>query len=72
MSSRDKIEPPVIKKKIGTRHPINQTKDFLLNLLSKMAFKKFKVLRLRVKSLTLICSILKSLILQDKCMILFM
>ena len=42
MSSRDKIEPPVIKKKIGTRHPINQTKDFLLNLLSKNGFQEIQ------------------------------
>ena len=38
MSSRDKIEPPKIKKYTGSLHPINQTKDFLLNLLSKKGF----------------------------------
>tara|TARA_B100000674_G_C37703782_1_gene851850 strand:+ start:159 stop:875 length:717 start_codon:yes stop_codon:yes gene_type:complete len=34
----DKIEPPKIKKYIGSVHPISQTKDFLLNLLSKKGF----------------------------------
>ena len=38
MSNMDKIEPPRIKKNIGTLHPITQTKVFLLNLLSKKGF----------------------------------
>ncbi len=38
MSSMDKIEPPKIKKNTGSLHPINQTKVFLLNLLSKKGF----------------------------------
>tara|TARA_B100000900_G_scaffold226442_1_gene192274 strand:- start:425 stop:1141 length:717 start_codon:yes stop_codon:yes gene_type:complete len=36
----DKIEPPKIKKSLGSPHPINQTKDFLLNLLSEIGFKE--------------------------------
>ena len=36
----DKIEPPIIKNKIGSLHPINQTKDFLLNLLSELGFQE--------------------------------
>ena len=40
MSNMDKIAPPVIKKSLGSLHPINQTKDFLLNLLSKIGFKE--------------------------------
>tara|TARA_B100000900_G_C20380853_1_gene634499 strand:+ start:119 stop:835 length:717 start_codon:yes stop_codon:yes gene_type:complete len=36
----DKIEPPLIKKNVGSLHPINQTKDFLLNLLSEIGFKE--------------------------------
>ena len=36
----DKIEPPVIKNNLGTLHPINQTKDFLLSLLSEFGFKE--------------------------------
>ena len=38
MSNMDKIEPPRIKKNIGTLHPITQTKVFVLNLLSKKGF----------------------------------
>ncbi len=38
----DKIEPPLIKKSLGTAHPINQTKDFLLNLLSEFGFKEIQ------------------------------
>ena len=40
MSNMDKIEPPVIKNSLGSLHPINQTKDFLLNLLSEIGFKE--------------------------------
>ena len=36
----DNIEPPVIKKHTGSLHPINQTKDFLLNILSEVGFKE--------------------------------
>ena len=38
MSSLDKINPPAISKDIGTLHPINQTKDYLLNLLTHLGF----------------------------------
>ena len=34
----DNIEQPLIKKNIGTLHPINQTKNFLLELLSEIGF----------------------------------
>ena len=40
MSSMDNIEPPLIKKVTGTLHPINQTKDFLLNLLNQLGFQE--------------------------------
>ena len=42
MSNMDKIEPPLIKKSLGSLHPINQTKDFLLNLLSEIGFKEIQ------------------------------
>ena len=42
MSSMDNIEPPIIKKNIGSLHPINQTKNYLLNLLSKIGFKEIQ------------------------------
>ena len=38
MSTIDKIEPPIIKKSVGSLHPINQTKDYLVKLLSEMGF----------------------------------
>ncbi len=38
MSSMDNIEQPLIKKNIGTLHPVNQTKNFLLELLSEIGF----------------------------------
>lgn len=34
----DNIEPPIINKNLGSLHPINQTKDFLLKLLSDIGF----------------------------------
>ena len=40
MSDMDNIEPPVLKKSLGSLHPINQTKDFLLRLLSDLGFKE--------------------------------
>ena len=40
MSSLDKINPPAISKVIGTLHPINQTKDYLLNLLTQIGFQE--------------------------------
>ncbi len=38
----DNIEPPSIKKTTGSIHPINQTSDFLLELLSKIGFQEVK------------------------------
>ena len=40
MSSMDNIKPPTLKKNIGSLHPINQTKDFLLKLLSEIGFEE--------------------------------
>lgn len=38
MSSSDEIRPPILKKEVGTYHPINQTKDFLLEILLEIGF----------------------------------
>ena len=38
MSDLDSINPPSIPKELGTLHPINHTKDYLLNLLADMGF----------------------------------
>tara|TARA_B100000575_G_scaffold215002_1_gene175749 strand:- start:6795 stop:7520 length:726 start_codon:yes stop_codon:yes gene_type:complete len=38
MSNIDKIKPPTIKDSVGSLHPINQTKDYLLNMLSELGF----------------------------------
>jgi phenylalanyl-tRNA synthetase alpha chain len=40
MSNLDNINPPVISDELGSLHPINQTKDYLLDLLAKMGFKE--------------------------------
>ena len=40
MSDLDKINPPVIPNKLGVLHPINQTKDYLLELLANLGFKE--------------------------------
>ncbi len=42
MSSLDKSEPLIIDKSLGSLHPINQTKDFLINLLSEIGFKEIQ------------------------------
>ena len=38
MSSLDNIQPPAIIEKPGALHPINQTKDYLLDLLANIGF----------------------------------
>mgnify|MGYP001297697716 FL=1 len=40
MSTLDKIKLPEIKKDQGSSHPINQTKDFLLDLLKGIGFSE--------------------------------
>ncbi len=40
MSKLDTLDPPTIEKIEGTLHPINQTKDFLLTVLSKIGFNE--------------------------------
>ncbi len=42
MSNMDNTEPPVIKRFLGSLHPINQTKDFLIKLLSEIGFKEIQ------------------------------
>ena len=39
MSNLDNIDPPAILSEPGTLHPINQTKDYLLRLLSDIGFE---------------------------------
>ena len=34
----DNIEPPITKKIVGSLHPINQTKDFLINFFTSIGF----------------------------------
>ena len=40
MSDLDSINPPKILKDFGTLHPVNQTKDYLLNILANFGFKE--------------------------------
>ena len=40
MSSLDNIHPPVIIEEPGALHPINQTKDYLLDLLANIGFNE--------------------------------
>ena len=40
MSDIDSINPPKIIKDFGTLHPINQTKNYLLNLLASFGFEE--------------------------------
>ena len=40
MSKQDNIEPPIANKAIGTLHPINQTKSYLLELLKNNGFQE--------------------------------
>ena len=40
MSTLDNIQPPAIIEEPGALHPINQTKDYLLDLLANMGFNE--------------------------------
>jgi phenylalanyl-tRNA synthetase alpha chain len=40
MSDLDSINPPIILEELGSLHPINQTKDYLLRLLAEFGFKE--------------------------------
>ena len=40
MSYKDKINPPNFDPEIGASHPINQTKEYLLNMLSDFGFEE--------------------------------
>ena len=40
MSNLDNINPPSISKELGTLHPINQTKDYLLKHLADIGFEE--------------------------------
>ena len=40
MSNIDNIEPPLIKDEVGSLHPINQVKNFLLSMLSDLGFQE--------------------------------
>ena len=40
MSNLDNIEPPLIKKAVGSLHPINQVKDYLLGMLADLGFQE--------------------------------
>ena len=40
MSNLDNIQPPAIIEEPGALHPINQTKDYLLDLLANMGFNE--------------------------------
>ena len=40
MSNLDNIEPPIIKEVNGSLHPINQAKDYLLNILAELGFQE--------------------------------
>ncbi len=40
MSSLDNISPPLISKDIGAHHPINLTKDYLLQVLMELGFNE--------------------------------
>ena len=40
MSRIDKIKPPLIKSSYGSLHPINQTKNYLIEMLSDIGFQE--------------------------------
>ena len=63
---------PQLNRDFCLEHPINQTSVYLINLLSDIGFTSLSGLKSKPKNITLICLISKRLILQGKCMTLFM
>ena len=70
MSSMDNIKPPILKK-IGSLHPINQTKDFLIKLLSEIGFEEVHGPEIESEDFNFDMLNIKNLTQLDKCMILF-
>ena len=69
MSNIDNIEPPLIKNDTGSIHPINQVKDFLLNMLADLGFQEVDGPEIESEEFNFDMLNIKNLILQDKCMI---
>ena len=42
MSSFNKIEPPLLTKDIGSYHPINQVKSYLIDYLKQIGFNEIE------------------------------
>ena len=72
MSNLDNIKPPAIIEEPGALHPINQTKDYLLDLLANMGFNEVYGPEIETEEFNFDMLTIKNHILQDKCMILFM
>jgi hypothetical protein len=72
MPAHKDIPPPELIKDRGSLHPINHMKDSIMELLISFGFELLMGLKLKQKNLILTCLILKNLILQGKCMTLFM
>ena len=55
MSSYDNILPPKIINQVGSFHPINQIKDYLISILSEYGFQEVDGPEIETKNITLIC-----------------
>ena len=55
MSKLDELESPIVQKNSGSLHPINQTKDYLLDLLSKIGFTEVNGPELKLRNSISIC-----------------
>jgi phenylalanyl-tRNA synthetase alpha chain len=72
MSNIDNIEPPLIKDEVGSLHPINQVKDFLLNMLADLGFQEVDGPEIESEEFNFDMLNIKNLILLGRCMIPFM
>ena len=49
MSKNKDIKPPKIEPEYGAIHPINQTKEYICEILQSIGFKSLMVLKLNLK-----------------------
>ena len=71
MPSIKNVQPPKIIRDSGTHHPINQIKDFILFKLTQMGFQEVYGPEIESEEYNFDMLNKKKLILQGKCMILF-
>ena len=72
MSPKENLFISSIKKDVGSPHPIEEMKNKLVNIMESLVSVMRRAQKSKLKSLILICSILKRIMPLGRCMTLFM